>query len=471
MTPTSTASKITPSTGETEISQIVSELHQHFRTGFTRDIAWRKRQLGRIKALVEEHEQALAKALSADLGKSNFEAWAAELNYVAADVDFTIKNLNTWLKPEKVKTPLTFQPSKSWIIREPLGVALIIGPWNYPVQLVLAPLVGAIAAGNCAIIKPSEISSQTAKTLAELIPRYLDDRAVRVITGGVEETTELLQNKFDHIFFTGSTSVGRIIMCAAAEHLTPVTLELGGKSPCIVDQDVDVNVAARRIIWGKTFNAGQTCVAPDYILVQKSVHDKLLNAFATCLSDFFGDDPSKSEDLGRIVNDRHFARLKPLLSQGTVKIGGSYDESTRYMEPTIMTDVPLDSDLMTDEIFGPILPVIPYDDLEEAINFINDRPKPLALYVFSNQRDVNEQVLAQTSSGGACVNQTLLHLAVRDLPFGGVGASGMGAYHGKWSIETFSHRKSVMKRSTMVDADLMYPPFTDSKKKWMKRLL
>jgi aldehyde dehydrogenase (NAD+) len=340
------------------------------------------------------------------------------------------------------------------------------------VQLVIGPVIGAIAAGNCVVIKPSEVAARSSAILAELVPKYLDPDAVRVVEGGVPETTALLAERFDHVFYTGNGTVGRIVMEAAAKHLTPVTLELGGKSPCYVDRDVDLDVTARRIAWGKWVNAGQTCVAPDYLLVHEAVADALVEKLRGTLRDFYGDDPKASPSYARIVNERHHRRLLALLGDGErAVIGGEHDEKERYIAPTVLRDVRPDARVMGDEIFGPILPMLTVKGPDEAIAFVNARPKPLALYVFSRRREVADDVLARTSSGGACVNDCVTHLGVPELPFGGVGASGMGAYHGRASFETFSHKKSVLVKGTSIDPALRYPPYTDDKEKWARRLV
>jgi aldehyde dehydrogenase (NAD+) len=359
-------------------------------------------------------------------------------------------------------------------VQEPLGTVLIIAPWNYPVQLVLGPLIPALAAGNTAVVKPSEVAPATAAALADLIPRYLDERAVQVVTGGVDETTELLAHQFDHIFYTGNGTVGRVVMEAASRHLTPVTLELGGKSPAIVTDSADVVVSARRIAWGKFVNAGQTCVAPDYVLVPESLHDQFVAELVTALKTFFGDDPATSQDYGRIVNARHHARLTGLLDRGgydAVAVGGERDIDSRYIAPTVLTGVKPDAAVMEDEIFGPILPVLTYEQLDDAIAFVNERPKPLALYVFGSRATAIDRVVEHTSAGGVTVNHTLLHVSVHDLPFGGVGASGMGAYHGDAGFHIFSHAKPILHRSTKPDASIAYPPYTAFKQKVLRRVL
>jgi aldehyde dehydrogenase (NAD+) len=351
-------------------------------------------------------------------------------------------------------------------------VVLVIAPWNYPFQLAIAPAIAAVAAGNTVLLKPSEVAPHTSALIARWLPRYVDASCIRVIEGGVSETTKILEQRFDHIFYTGNGVVGRIVMTAAAKHLTPVTLELGGKSPCIVDRTADLDVAARRIVWGKFYNAGQTCVAPDHVLVEESVHDALLNRMVATLRSFYGDDPQASADYGRIINGRHHARLLRLLEQsGTVVCGAEHDASDRYIAPTILKDVPLESAVMGEEIFGPILPVLSVPNVDAAIRIINDRPKPLALYIFSSDERTQQRVIERTSSGGMAINHVWLHLAVPGLPFGGVGESGMGAYHGRHGFETFSHRRGVLKKPTMVDPDLLYPPYTATKSKWIKRLL
>ncbi|MEM9069900.1 MAG: aldehyde dehydrogenase family protein [Myxococcota bacterium] len=463
----------TPADVVAAIPDVVADLRARFDSGATRGLDWRIRQLDALKRFLTEREHEIVEALHADLGKPELEAVAAEVSYVGNEIDYTRKHLRQWMKPERVPTPLVTQPGTSTILREPLGVVLIIAPWNYPFQLSMAPLVGALAAGNCVVVKPSEVASHTSAMLARWLPRYLDDSCVRVVDGAIPETTALLEERFDHIFYTGNGHVGRIIMTAAAKHLTPVTLELGGKSPTIVDASADLDVAARRIVWGKFFNAGQTCVAPDYVLVEESVHDALVHRLAATIREFFGDDPQRSADYARIINERHHGRLVKLLdgTHGTVVCGGVHDVSDRYIAPTVLKDVDADATVMADEIFGPILPVLSVPNVDAAIRFVNARPKPLALYVFSGSRRVQDRVLSRTSSGGACVNQTVMHLAVHGLPFGGVGESGMGAYHGRHSFEVFSHRKSVLKKPTQVDPDLLYPPYTAAKKKWLKRLL
>lgn len=458
-------------TNPDEIAAIVADARDAFDAGRTRPLAWRLEQLEGVARMLKECEEAITGALKSDLGKPALEAYGAEVAYTATEVQTLRKNLASWVKPDKVRSPLVVQPGRSRIYKDPLGVVLVIAPWNYPFQLAMAPLVGAIAAGNAVVVKPSEVAPATSRLLAELLPRYTDSQAIKVIEGAVEETTRLLEERFDHIFYTGNGSVGRIVMAAAAKHLTPVTLELGGKSPCIVDEHVDLEVAVRRIVWGKFYNAGQTCVAPDYLLVHERIAPRMLDLLGRTIEDFYGKDPQKSEDYGRIVNERHHQRLMKLMDSGVATVGGQADASDRYIAPTVLTEVSPDSPVMADEIFGPILPVLTVRNVDEAIAFVNARPKPLALYVFTRDDNVRDAVLERTSSGGATVNHVWLHLANHDLPFGGVGPSGMGAYHGKATFETFVHKKSVLDKSTRVDPPVMYPPYTDKKKKLLKRLL
>lgn len=453
------------------IAQRVDALRATFESGHTRSYAWRHEQLGALLTLLSSEEAAIGEALQHDLGKPRLEGWLSEVNEVAGAVKFLRKNLKKLMKPERVGTPFALQPGKSWVQREPLGVALVIAPWNYPLLLSLNPVAGAIAAGNAVVLKPSEVAPATSRLLATLVAKYLDTKAITVIEGAVPETTELLAQRFDTIFYTGNGSVGRIVMQAAAKNLTPVTLELGGKSPCFVDEQADLEVAAKRIVWGKFMNCGQTCVAPDYLLVHDRVHDRFVQLLKQTVESFFGAEPESSPDYGRIVNERHLKRLLALLpGSGDVLVGGVADPATRFFAPTILTNVPDDAPVMKDEIFGPILPVLRVADVEQATRFINARPKPLALYVFSSDDRVQERVLSSTSSGGALVNHVVLHLAVHGLPFGGVGPSGMGAYHGKYSVDAFSHRKAVLRKPTAIDPAIMYPPYTDSKKAWLRRL-
>ena len=454
-----------------QIPSKVEELRGQFKKGKTRPLSWRIRQLHQLRRMLEERTGEFSKALYDDLRKSDFEAQTAEIHMVISEIEFIAKNLADWVKPEKVSTPIVHQPAQSYIQREPLGVVLIIGPWNYPIQLSLSPLIGAIAAGNCTLLKPSELAPASSAVMAKWLPEYLDSECIQVIEGGIPETTAVLKEKFDHIFFTGSGHVGKIVMAAAAKHLTPVTLELGGKSPCIVDNKVDLATAARRIIWGKCFNSGQTCVAPDYILAHKDIEPALVEELRKTLNKFYGADPQKSKDLARIINNRNFKRLVTLLGDEEVAIGGETDEEDLYIAPTVLRNVSPDSPIMEEEIFGPILPVLTFANMDEAIDIINSKDKPLALYVFSNNKDRIQQVLTQTSSGGACVNDTITHMVNPHLPFGGVGPSGMGAYHGRMTFETFCHKKSVLNKSTRIDPAIRYPPYSDTKLKWIKRLI
>lgn len=450
----------------------LTQLRATFESGRTRGYEWRAKQLERLMAFMVENEERILKALHDDVGKTQMDAWTAEIADVKLGLSHLQKNLRRFMKPEKTSTPLPLQPGKSFVVREPLGVVLVISAWNYPLALALTPLAGALAAGNCAVVKPSEVAPLTSALLAELLPKYLDAEAVRVIEGGVPETTELLAQRFDHVFYTGSTAVGRIVMAAAAKHLTPVTLELGGKSPCIIDQHTDLTVAARRVAWGKFYTTGQTCIAPDYVLCHAAIHDAFVTQLVATIRQFWGEEPKQSPDYGRVVNSRHWQRLMGLLpGSGNLACGGEGDESQRYIAPTVLTEVPPDSKVMGEEIFGPILPVLKVDDIPAAVRFINARPKPLALYLFSSDERSYEAVANGTSSGGLVHNHTLMHFAVPGLPFGGVGESGMGAYHGQHSFDTFSHRKAVLRKPTALDASLQYPPYTESKKTWLKRLL
>ncbi|MEU9984689.1 aldehyde dehydrogenase family protein [Streptomyces sp. NPDC050856] len=432
-----------PSTAE-KPAEVVARLRATFRSGRTRPTAWRTGQLRRLRAMLTEHGQELAAALRADLGKSEREAFRTEIDFTVREIDHTLERLADWLRPEPVDVPAHLTGASAWTVQDPLGVVLVIAPWNYPAQLLLAPVVGALAAGNCVVAKPSELAPATSRAIADLLPRYLDSDAVAVVEGAVPETTALLEQRFDHIFYTGNGTVGRIVMRAAAEHLTPVTLELGGKSPAFVDRGTDLRTVAARLVSAKFLNAGQTCVAPDYVLTDPQTARELAEALEKAVREAYGDDAAASPEYGRIVNERHFDRLTGLLGSGRAVVGGDHDRADRYLAPTVLTGVSPDSPVMAEEIFGPILPVVEVDDLDAAIAFINDRDKPLALYAFTESATTRDRLLAETSSGGVGIGLPVAHLTVSDLPFGGVGESGMGSYHGRYSLETFSHRKAVL---------------------------
>jgi aldehyde dehydrogenase (NAD+) len=444
-------------------ARVVARLRASFEADRTRPVAFRLAQLEGLRRLLDERERELLEALRADLGKPAVEGWLTDIGFVAAEVDLALRHLAAWARPRRVPVPAVQRPSRAYVLAEPLGVVAVIAPWNYPVHLALLPTVAAIAAGNCVVVKPSELAPATSEALASLLPRYLDEDAVAVLQGGPSQTEALLDQRLDHVFYTGNGRVGRIVMEKAARQLTPVTLELGGKSPAIVDRDADLEVAARRIAWGKFTNAGQTCVAPDYVLVHREVERELVDALVTETVALYGRDPRQSPDYGRIVNDRHLRRLQGLLEGGgyeAVALGGEADEATRYLAPTVLTGVEPDAPVMQEEIFGPILPVLGVADLGEAVEFVRARPKPLALYVFTRSKAAARSVLERTSSGGACVNGTVRQLAVPGLPFGGVGESGMGAYHGRHGFDALSHHKAVLELPSRPDVRLAYPPYT-----------
>ncbi|MEU5656365.1 aldehyde dehydrogenase family protein [Streptomyces sp. NPDC047737] len=425
-------------------ADVVARLRTAFRTGHTRDLAWREDRLSRLRALLTERGDELAEALRADLGKSRKEAYRTEIDFTVREIDHTLEHLAQWLRPEPAPVPAVLAGATASTVRDPLGVVLVIAPWNYPVQLLLAPVAGALAAGNTVVAKPSELAPATSAVIARLLPEYLDRDTVTVVEGGVPETTALLAERFDHIFYTGNGTVGRIVMAAAARHLTPVTLELGGKSPVFVDRGTDLRTVAARLASGKFLNAGQTCVAPDYVLTDPETAPALEEALAAAVEGLFGQDASTSPEYGRIVNERHFDRLVALLDSGRTVTGGAHDRDEKYIAPTVLADVSPDAPVMREEIFGPVLPVLTVEGLDEAIAFVNDRDKPLALYAFTEDPAVRERLLTETSSGGVGLGLPLAHLTVSDLPFGGVGESGMGSYHGRYSLDTFSHRKAVL---------------------------
>ena len=441
-----------------------------FATRRTFEIEYRLERLRELYAAIQRYEQDIIEALHRDFRKSEFESYASEIGFVLSDIRHVIKRLRSWAKPRRVPTTLAVAPAKAKVEYEPYGVALIISPWNYPFQLLFAPFVGAIAAGNCAVLKPSELAPHTASVAAKIVESAFPSEYATVVQGGVPTNARLLELRWDYIFFTGGTEVGRIVAQAAAKHLTPTTLELGGKSPCIVDKHANLAVAARRIIWGKCLHAGQTCVAPDYLLVDKAVEEPLLAQMRTALREFYGENPAQSPDYPRIINDRHYTRLVGYLSQGDVYAGGETNAAERYIAPTILRNVSPDAPVMQEEIFGPILPVLTYNRIDEAVEFINRREKPLALYLFSERKQMCRETLARTSSGGAAVNDVLTHLTVPDLPFGGVGESGFGAYHGIHSFEAFSHKRGILEKSSSFDVRLRYAPYK-GKLRWLKKIL
>jgi aldehyde dehydrogenase (NAD+) len=454
-----------------DMSNIADTLRATYDAGTTRPLAWRRHQLEQMNKMLTENEAEFLEALRTDLGKPAVEGFITDIAFVTSEVESMIKNLKKWNKPVRVGTPIVTQPAKSHLVPEPLGVVLVIAPWNYPVQLLLVPAAGAIAAGNCVVMKPSEVSAATSALLGRLVPKYMDPSAVSIVEGGVPETTDLLSQRFDHIFYTGNGTVGRVVMSAAVAHLTPVTLELGGKSPVIIDESADLRVTARRIAWGKWLNAGQTCVAPDYLLVAESKQDALVAELRRAIEEFYGADPHLSDSYGRIVSPRHFDRLESLMAGGTAAIGGDTKSDERYIAPTVLVDVDPESQLMAEEIFGPLLPVIPMKSVADSIAFINARPHPLALYVFSENKSVVDTVLNRTTAGGVTVNGTLMHLTNPNLPFGGIGESGMGGYHGKSGVRLFQHLKPVLTRGTRIDPSIAYPPYTARKAKIFRRVL
>ncbi|MGV4964808.1 aldehyde dehydrogenase [Priestia aryabhattai] len=418
-----------------------------FNSGKTKDVAFRIETLKKLRELVLGHEDDILKAVKADLNKPEMEAKRAEVGLVLSEIDFAVKNLAEWAAPKEVETPFTHAGAKSYIYQDPYGLALVIAPWNYPFQLAVSPVVGAIAAGNCVVLKPSELTPHTSSLLAKMFNENFPEEYMTVVEGEVETSTALLKENFDYIFFTGSTMVGKIVAEAAAKHLTPVTLELGGKSPTIVHEDANIEEAAKRIARGKFANAGQTCVAPDYILVQRNVKDELLANLKQVVTNTYGEDVSQNLDFPHVVSEKHFDRLNSFLTNGKIVFGGKTDRSRLFIEPTVLDNISWEDNVMQDEIFGPILPVIVYDEISEVIEAIVKRPKPLALYLFSEDEAVQNRILNSVSFGGGSINDTINHMTSHYLPFGGVGDSGMGAYHGKASFDTFSHAKSILKRS------------------------
>lgn len=455
-----------------DINLIFKNQKEFFESGKTINVDYRIKNLKKLNDIIKKNEDKILNELKKDLGKSNFEGYVTEVGILYDDINFHIKNVKKWSSEEKRKSPIVYYPSKSYIYKEPYGVTLIIGPFNYPFQLVIAPLIGAISAGNTAIIKPSENSRNIALLLEKLINENFPEEYLRVVNplGGKETVSLLLDKPFDYIFFTGSVRVGKLVMQKAAQHLTPVTLELGGKSPCIVDSDAKLKLAAKRIVWGKFLNAGQTCVAPDYLCVHKSVKDELLKLIINEIRVQFGENVRNSEDYPRIVNKSSLERLSGYLNDGKIYYGGNIDEDNLYMEPTLIIKPDLNSPLMSDEIFGPILPILVYENLDNVIKFINHREKPLALYYFSESKKKIKYVLTSTTSGGVTINDTIIHVANPNLPFGGVGNSGVGKYHGKESFETFTHNKSVMKRGTFIEFNIRFAPYKN-KLNLVKRIM
>lgn len=441
-----------------QITKIVNSQREYFATGQTLNISYRIAALKSLKAAIKKFEKSLAAALWQDLHKSYEEAYLTELSIVLGEIDNHIRHLKQWAAPKHHSTPLKMFPSRSKVISEPLGLALIIAPWNYPVQLLLNPLVGAISAGCTAILKPSPYVPTVAKVLEELITECFNRDYVAIVQGNRDVNTLLLEQRYDLIFFTGSPSLGRTVMSAAAKNLTPVVLELGGKSPCVVDCSADIATTAKRIAWGKSLNAGQTCIAPDYLLVHHAIKEQLVEALKSEFKRLLGKNPKKSRHFVRIVNDRAFDRLVGYIKGANVVVGGNYDKDERYIEPTIIDNVSLDSPVMEEEIFGPIFPIVTYITTEQAVKFINEREKPLALYYFGDQQSA-DYVIGHTSSGGACVNDTIVHIANEKLPFGGVGNSGMSSYHGEESFKVFSHFRSVVTTPTWIDLPFRYMPY------------
>lgn len=446
-----------------DFTALVSEHRKYFQSGATRPAKWREQQLIALRTMMEDHAEDFYDALWKDLRRNRIDSDWTDVKYITSEADHALAHLRRWMRPQRVSTPLVLTPSQAQVRFDPLGVGLIIGTWNYPVMLTLSPLVAAISGGNAAVIKPSELASATAHVIARRLPEYLDRGAFSIVLGAVPETTALLEQQWDHIFFTGGTTVAKVVMTAAAKTLTPLVLELGGKNPTIVHSSADLRVAARRITQGRWSNAGQTCTAPDYVLVFKDVARTLLEHLKETIFRFYGEDPQNSPDYGRIVSDRHFDRLAGLLTSGTVYHGGQHDRNDRFIAPTVLVNVSPDSPVMQEEIFGPILPVLEVGSVKEVIDFVNARPSPLGLYLFADDQSVTEDILASTTSGDAAVNDCTVQPIIHDLPFGGVGESGMGKYHGEWGFRAYTNTRGVLYHSTRIDLGVRYPPYDRNK--------
>ena len=457
-----------------KISSIVHTQRRYFESGVTQPRAFREEQLRRLRQALRENEKSLSDALASDLGKSAGESFLSEYFLSVYEINHALKHLRQWMRPQGVRTDLIQQPARSYRVAEPLGTVLIVSPWNYPVQLTFVPLIGAIAAGNCVILKPSELAPATAATIARVVADTFPADYVTAVEGGPETAQALLRNRFDHVFFTGGARIGRQVLRAAAEHLTPVTLELGGKSPAVVDRSAHVPLAAKRIGFSRFINAGQTCVSPDYVLVQSSVSERFVDALVGHLTEWWGDSAQPLEDFSRIINEHHFDRLTRLIESAkkegaTVRYGGHTSREERYIAPTVITGVRPDSALMEEEIFGPILPILEYDTVDEARELIASSPHPLAAYFFSTDRSAQDQFVSRVQSGGVCINDCLSHMTTTTLPFGGVGESGMGSYHGGASFRTFSHQKSVMKKANWFELQVRYPP--EGRRRWLFKVM
>jgi aldehyde dehydrogenase (NAD+) len=440
------------------IESLVKNQRQFFESGATRDIKTRIEQLKLLKKAILQNEQAIYDALKADFNKPVFETYTSEIGVVLEEIGIMLSNIKKWSAPQQVGTGIANFPARSYIYAEPFGVSLVIGAWNYPFQLTIAPVVGAIAAGNTVIMKPSRVAAHTYEVIANMVKEFFDPRYI-ACADIQTDNAEMLAQRYDYIFFTGGVQVGKVIARAAAEFLTPTTLELGGKSPCIVDETADIATSAKRIVWGKFINAGQTCVAPDYLLVHEKVKDKLFDAMKAAVKEFYGENPMTSSDYASIINDRHFERLSSMIKGGKVVFGGKTDAAKKYIAPTLITDIDLDHPLMDDEIFGPILPAFSFSHFNDALRIVKKFEKPLAFYIFSNHYETQQRCIEEVQFGGGCINDTVSHFINHDLPFGGIGNSGMGGYHGKFSFDTFTHYKGVMNKVNWPDVPLRYPPY------------
>lgn len=451
------------------MKELIHKQRQFFEEGKSRNISFRQTQLLKLKSVLQDHEESFFEALHADFKKPAFETFGTELLLVYREIDHLLSNLSDWAKPKKVSRSLINFPSRSYVQPQPYGVSLVIGAWNYPLQLVLNPALGSMAAGNCTMLKPSEIAPHTSELLAQLINNTFEPGYLRAVQGDAEVTQSLLAQPLDYVFFTGSKRVGKTVMKAAAEQLTPLTLELGGKSPAIIDSTADLSTASQRITWGKFINAGQTCISPDYVYIHQTKKAEFIDLVKKNIRQFYGENPRQSDDYARIINRKHFERLQELLDSDKIVIGGNSNSGDLYIEPTVLSDVSWEHETMQEEIFGPILPVLTFEDIGEVICKVNEKPSPLALYIFTTNSNTEQRVIKQVQFGGGCVNDTMSHFGNLDLPFGGIGQSGFGSYHGKASFDTFSQQKSITKKATWLDIPLRYPPYK-GKFKWLKKL-